>query len=260
MPKTNFAASSPDELLNELYFVEVPGKNPSRAFQGYYTRIYEFWHAHWLRTFGEVNGITRLHSDEFCRQSEVSALFLERDPVAVFLYDWFDLRNAAHLEHSYFSRFPDIVLETLRQMEIAEVMIINYLAVAENWRRTQNHVSLADVMMGLAVKRFVNSRFRYIVAYARNSRRTNDLMYNFGAVPVHQNLVAHREPSDFVLFDRHRLNFRVEPAVTDLIERLWSARMSDHGKLGVFESQKSQMSNDTQGVREHGDNESERDI
>lgn len=187
-----------------------------------YERSYEFWAETWRATFAEVDAKAVPHSDPFLRQREISTVFDGDSVAGMMMYDWRDLRLRAHREMSFFQDYPDAALARLLAEGHGQVMLMGQLAVHPAWRRSRVGPLMADTLVGLCVRRFLASKASVMVAVTRNDRGTQRLGYRFGAKPLAVGHVAHGIGADAIAFYRDCVHDSDEPAIAELVERLWN--------------------------------------
>ena len=221
---------------DDFQLVIFKGRSQADEFNSFRENAYRFWHKHWAQIFKEKRSIPRLTSDHFQRQTEVAALLHQNETVAVFCYDWTDISAPSSIEHSYFDPYPAEVREKLLGLGIKKAMVLSYLAVDESFRKHNLTPSAAEIMIGLAVKRFEHSMFKDIIGYARNPRKTNSILYDFGALPVIKDLVAWDEPSDFIRFNRdYSITFANKNVHASIVQSLWDGRLHEVADAQLFQ-------------------------
>jgi hypothetical protein len=176
----------------------------------------------WRSAFAEVDPELRLRSDVFLTQREVSAVFHGDCPVGLMMYDFRDLRMKAHRDMSYFKHYPSDVLEHLLAEGQEEVMMTGQLTVHPDWRKSKIGPFMSDVLMGLSVKRFVDSSASIKLACTRNDRGIQNLCYRFGAVPLRRGHEAYGIPCDVVAFHKGDVRDSDLPGLARIIDRLWT--------------------------------------
>jgi hypothetical protein len=74
---------------------------------------YELWRTEWQATLGELDGITRLHSDEFARLDEIGVLSVGQQCISLTGLRWLDFSLPMAKEDSYFQHWPEDVMRRL---------------------------------------------------------------------------------------------------------------------------------------------------
>jgi hypothetical protein len=182
---------------------------------------YRCWRGVWAQTLKEVDGVAQVFGDDFTRQDEVGALFNQGSCIGLTGYRWVDLSLPQSQEDSYFKAWPASALEAVLR-EGTRVCIGSNLTVLPSWRGGANVCSVKEVLMILAVKRFLASDADTMVGTMRNDRGMNDLVYRLGAVPLQRKIAYHGEENDLVTFSRRAMApLEPHPAAAALAARIW---------------------------------------
>lgn len=184
-------------------------------------KTYDLWFKVWSETFGDLIHLEKLHSDDFLRYREISTVFCQDEPIGIVFYNWIHLGFRPHLEHSYFDYYPEGVLGSLKKEGHKDVMIMSYLTISPQWRKTVSGVPISDVMIGLAVKRFESSSSTALISFTRNNRKVNELVYRFGAKPFLKDCVQHNVKVDFIKITKESILQNPIPGVQSLVNQLW---------------------------------------
>jgi hypothetical protein len=212
-----------DTKFQDFYCVLLSAKTLNSDCHELSEKVYDFWYQNWATTFSEIGHKFSATSEEFCRHDEVVALIHKNHVVACVLLDKFDLSSQVHLKHKYFLNYPETVLRQLRFLSAgAPVLTVGYLTIHAEYRGT---LGVSDLVLGLAVKRFFESRCKIMISYTRNSRKTNQLTSRLGARTIEKNLTVNGEPSDFVFFDQSAYEILCTSPHSILIDLIWKDRL-----------------------------------
>lgn len=221
----NLFLPSQQEMYSGLSCYILSGKYWGWRFKNIYDQAFLFWHSHWAKAFSEINIEFSSTSEEFCRHEQFIALVYQDQIVALAMMDCFNISNPIHRRHSYFSNYPDHILEKIKSHSDGKpVLTFGYLAVDQNFRKNYH---LADIVLGVAVKNLVHSSFPLMITYTRNTRRTHELTYRLGATSIERNINVRGEGSDFVFFSKDSLAVVNQHACRDVIQNLWDSRNCD---------------------------------
>jgi hypothetical protein len=183
--------------------------------------VYACWHTVWGQTLRELDGANRIFSDDFTRQHELGCLFYSGRCIGMTAWRWVDLSLRAEREDSYFRVWPRAVLESVFTSG-KSVCVGSNLTVLPEWRGTLDGYSIKELLMVLAVRRFLASDADVMVGTMRNDRGMNGLVYRLGARPLLQGVAHHGVAVDLVTFTRGALGpFEPRPQVDALARRLW---------------------------------------
>jgi hypothetical protein len=185
---------------------------------------YDLWRDEWRATFQELDGTTRISSDEFLRQDEISVVSVGSQCIAVTGLRWLNLSLAVAREDSYFMPWPE---EAMRQLGSSVVGISGNTTIQSDWRGSliepalpiaEETTPLALATMALTLRRFVHSPAENVIAVARNDRSMNRVAASIGATTIGQ-IKLHGIDSDLILISRGSASTR--GAVVDW---LWARR------------------------------------
>jgi hypothetical protein len=183
--------------------------------------VYDCWQTVWGQTLRELDGADMVFSDDFTRQHELGCLFYSGRCIGMTAWRWVDLSIRAEREDSYFRAWPRAVLESAFASG-KRVCIGSNLTVLPEWRGMVDGYSIKELLMVLAVKRFLASDADVMVGTMRNDRGMNGLVYRLGARPLLQSVAHHGVAVDLVTFTRGALGpFEPSPQVNELARRLW---------------------------------------
>lgn len=226
--KDNFShlySQSQVEMYQDLSLYIFSGKYAGKALKRIYSEAFSFWHVHWSKAFDEIKLNFSSASDEFCRHDQIFALTFQDKVVGVVLMDSFDLTNVVHRRHSYFSNYPDLIIEKLAQLSGGGLTrTFGYLAIDPEYRK---NYALADIILGTAIKRVTAEINPFMITYTRNTRKTHELTYRLGAKCIGERLKIRDEDSDFVYFDRSSLEVLKQHTQYPVMNFLWGKRITD---------------------------------
>jgi len=197
---------------------------PQRAHDPLLESAYNVWRDGWRATLEELDGTTRLHSDEFARQDEVGVLSIGTRCLSVTGLRWLDLSLARSREDSYFQHWPS---EAVAALGTAFVGITSNTIVHPESRRTLvaaprgtsgDGTRLAFATIALSVRRFVASPAESIIALTRNDRAMDRAATALGATKLSQ-IYLHGVETDVIVVPR--ANARPHGPVVD---DLWARR------------------------------------
>jgi len=192
---------------------------------------YELWRNEWLATLGELDGITRLHSDEFGRLDEIGVLSIGQRCISIIGLRWFDLSLPMAREDSYFQHWPE---EVINRVAHGIVATTSNVCVHSDWRRAiidpsaeraGAPASLTLTTVALGFRRCMESPAEHVIAVTRNDRSMNRVAAAAGAMTIGQ-IQLHGIDSDLILLTRE--NAKTRGPVFDV---LWSRRCQEQISL-----------------------------
>lgn len=187
-----------------------------------YDLVYKAWLESWKATFFQLEKKTTLYSDAFTRQQEIGALMYGRECIALSGFNPRDMNLSAHRSDSCFQVWPTSIMDELANYKNGICMVSSYLTIAEGWRKQNvDELSIKDVLMGLLVKRFMESPADALLGTVRNNRGINTLCYRFGAVQLAQDLVHHGVNVDLIAYYKDKVTFPIDRDIREAITVAW---------------------------------------
>jgi hypothetical protein len=206
------------DLSYEVLDVRTPESRAERHIE----QAYRCWQQVWSETFRELDGVERVHSDEFTRQHEIGALFLNDVCIGLTGYRWVDLSLPLHQDDSYFKVWPKAPLRRL-QRDGSNVCIGSHLTVLPAWRGRRGDISVKEILLALSVRRFQASSADVLAGTMRNDRAMNVLGFRLGFTALFQDAVLHGVGVDLVAFYRDIGARRTAtPELDEIVDELWA--------------------------------------
>jgi len=165
------------------------------------SEAYRCWSEVWKQTLDELDDVNHVPSDDFSRQDQIGALFHEWECIGMTSYRWVDLSNPIFKDDSYFSVWPRECVNAVCAAG-TRVCIGSNLTVAAPWRHA-NGASVKELLLALAVDRFLQSDADAMAGTMRNDRGMNALGYRLGFHPLAHDVIHHGVTVDLVAFYRH---------------------------------------------------------
>ncbi len=221
----NHAVNS--KLLKTLDCYHLPAKMRYclPGFEAYYNAAYHFWRemiCEGLLSEGLVEQAKTLSSDEFVNQDDFVCLFLQTKPIGLFMFSWMNLAYPANKDRRYITvNYPATVIETLLRLGHEKLMTMGHLTIHPEWRKSRMGPGVGEILVGLAVKRFLTSRASALLSFSRNNRKTQDLAYHWGAQPLLKNYQAYGIDSDILAIYRDTVMPTIIEGIPELVEYLW---------------------------------------
>ncbi len=177
---------------------------------------YATWRHVWTETLGELDGAERVFSDDFTRQDELGVLFHDDACVGMTAFRWVDFSARPAQEDSYFAPWPASARTALLGVG-RRVCIGSYLTVGAAWRGMRGPIRAKELLLALAVERFLSSDADVMAGTLRNDRGMNDLAYRLGARALARDVRHHGVAVDLVVFQRDaRERFQLTPLVEEV--------------------------------------------
>jgi hypothetical protein len=188
---------------------------------------YRCWSTVWTQTLEELDHLKHVPSDDFSRQDEIGAIFHEWECIGLTAYRWVDLDNPIFKDDSYFSVWPRECVDAVCAAG-SRVCIGSNLTVATAWRNASG-ASVKELLLTLAVERFLQSDADAMAGTMRNDRGMNMLGYRLGFKPLAHDVIHHGVTVDLVAFHR-RTGKRIplEKNAEALIQKLLPSTTQGH--------------------------------
>ena len=209
-------------FMDELQVCILPGNYSGMEFSSIYEDVFNFWHLQWSKTFSALKVPFSTKSDEFSRHEEFIAILHSGKVIACALAGYFNLANSVHRAHTYFSEYSQDIVTKIRNLAADNpVFTLGYLTIDLKFRRR----IIADLVLGIQVRRIQESLHPLMIAYTRNSKGMHNLSYRLGGKPLAQNLQMKNEPADFVYFDKSSMQVLIQHEEYSQINRLWQNKI-----------------------------------
>ena len=185
---------------------------------------YRCWSEVWNRTLDELDQVKHVPSDDFSRQDLIGAIFHDWECIGMTSFRWVDLANPIDKDDSYFSVWPRTCVKAVCAAG-TRVCIGSNLTVAAPWRHAQG-TSVKELLLTLAVDRFLRSDADAMAGTMRNDRGMDELGYRLGFQPLAHDVIHHGVTVDLVAF--YRRTGRRPPLDTEgeaLVQKLLPAQV-----------------------------------
>ncbi|MDC0666458.1 hypothetical protein [Nannocystis radixulma] len=210
--------------MTAIHCVLLPGARPEPAGAKLHAAAYRCWYEAWSEAFRELGKAGPLHSDAFTRQQEMCALFLGEQCVALSFISSLDLEHPFARADSYFHNWSDRALASVAR-DGSLVMINSNFTVHPTARRAAPGFSLKDVLLGLCLERFLESRAAAMTGAVRKSRNVHGLVRRWGAVTIEEDRPSgHGDLVDLVAFYKPEATSRPPLELDATVLQLWHGR------------------------------------
>lgn len=167
----------------------------------YYDLAYKCWHEVWLSTLQELDGISKVNSDDFLKQKYISAIFNENDEcVGLALFNELNFDRSASRNDSYFNAWDNESIKTLCK-DSPHVLVASYVTVNPKYRGQQEGFYVKDIIAELGVLLLKNiSNSSVMSGTMRNNRGMNKVAIKTGATLIKSDVSFHGVLVDLVGF------------------------------------------------------------
>lgn len=224
-----------DRPLNPLSFFApvklvilsgTPPKDPAGV--KLYNQAYELWQNVWAVTLRELDGLPKLHSDQFTRQEIVAGLFTDQECIGLTCFRRANLSVAADRDDSWFIPWPSHILTGLGQTH-PHSWANSFFTVHPDYRRShgsgplQDHIELSVLLTEVVSMISIDLRADAVFGVTRNNRSVNKLAAYGGAVAVAEKQMHHGVEVDLIAFYPHKL-VAARENFSPMIRNLWKKK------------------------------------
>lgn len=187
-------------------------------------KTYQFWKTGWEDTFRSLGVIKKqsLLADDFVYRNAHVLTYMGK-PIAIYLGDLLSI-NEMTLNLGYFQMYNTKSINHIRE-RFKSVYTLSYFLIDAEWRRDATDVPIGDILFGIAVKNYVESKACAFLSCVRDNRGVNKIFSRFGAVTIDRGAEFNVDVSYMYLdSDLHRPH--EDAGVMNAIEFLWSHKQS----------------------------------
>lgn len=163
-----------------------------------------------------------LYSDNFTKQSHVAIIFYENEVACLTTLNYFDLENPVVLNDSYFTVWPEITRQKIKQ-EAKKVMVSGNLSLNFNFRRGAMGISWKDLMFAFQVRHLKDSSYDAVVAAVRLEKGMEKSAYRTGATALARDLPYSIEGQrvDIVCWKKNLDENKIDQNIYQLVNHVW---------------------------------------
>lgn len=208
--------------LNDLKYIVFSGAGGDTPVE-ILNEVYSTWKNVWSKAFLELDGIDKIHSDGFTRQTKIGALFYKNTCVSLSAFREADFRAYHHREDSLLSAWDEEAFKKLL-VDGPKVLICSYLSVHPDYRgEIAPGVSFKQLISHLSTRLLLDSDCDVMTGTTRNNRGTDKAAYATGATFIKKSSMHGVEVDLIGLFRRH-IQANISQYQNFMAERLWSDR------------------------------------
>lgn len=207
-------------ILSDLDLYLLKTNSPPLADVERVERAFQFWQTSWTETFKALKVMpgNPLHSDDFLGRDAI-ALFKYKEPIALFFSHWVHLRPS-QTSHSYFKNYPSGIIQEIQRMGFKRCMILSYMTVHPDYRKSNTDVPMYELLFSLGVKLFETVPHECLIGYIRKDLSFHSSFERHGGQKIGENQV-YNVGVDYLYMTKHSLKLSPEPGVARTAELLW---------------------------------------
>ncbi|WP_413292750.1 hypothetical protein ACLSU7_15125 [Bdellovibrio sp. HCB185ZH] len=185
--------------------------------------VYELWKTVYKEVLGKVG--EPLNPDDFHRCDVIVALTDDSKVFGFHLYSSFDLRSNALRDHHYMKAFDDIIIGKFKALGINNMMSMEYLTVAPEYRSRSSDVNWSEIIIALGSRVMEAGPWDCLVGTARrdlNVRRkaAKSGTNYFGSV------IKMNYECEILMTKSGAVQPLSDPKAAALVDKLWSEKMN----------------------------------
>lgn len=218
------------KTVEKLDYFLINTREPNPEHLELCEKAYQFWHSSWIKTFN-VLGVKEKHNlfaDDFLDR-EVGVLTFENEPIGLFFNNWLDTSRDSILNHSYFKNYPDEVKHFIKNHSKKKVMVLTYMTLSEEWRKSKTEFPFSELLFSLGVKRFEYCEYDTLIGYIRKDQNTHEIFYRHGGQKISES-TAYNVNVDFCILTKETMHLSSLSGVAQATDYLWE-KMNNRQKL-----------------------------
>lgn len=184
-------------------------------------RCFDLWERVWKDTFAELNVHHKQVTSDDYLSKELGGLFLGERPIGFLMYHFCDLQRRTHQKMSYFNNYPRPLYENVIA-NADQTMIITYMTIDPEWRKSQTDLPVSELLIGFSVMRFMESQAHRLLGYFRNNRGTNDIFYRHGGLALLKGEQAYNVEVDFAQITKSSAQLSTLPGCGNMTFEKWN--------------------------------------
>jgi len=211
--------------VEKMQFRLLPSANPPAHLVKQHNELFSLWKKVWTDTLHKLQLDASRLSDEFMRQDLIAAIFVDDTPITAHLYSFFSIDSIASREHGYLNgNYPEIFFQKLKNLQVREVMSMEYMTVHPDWRKSKVAVHIPMVMGGLAMETLKLFKADAAIAPARRDHKVQELAPAYGGESLITNVMNHNILCDLLLCQRKNIKSHASSEIMGMVNDLWARK------------------------------------
>lgn len=169
-------------------------------------QLYTTWKAVFSKVVEDAGGV--LDPDDYFRSSFALVIYSGTEIVGFSMCTEFDLRLYSSLEHHYWRALDTTTVEKLQRKNVNRIMSMEYLTVLDKWRKNEERISWAEVLVGLGL--FYQDHFPMdaMIGTPRADLTMSATCEGMGGISVQTPIQKMNYPCAVQIFDRKEVGQR----------------------------------------------------
>lgn len=212
--------------LKNLQYWILPSANPAQGHVEKHNQIFDFWMGSLIAAYAETNNDPKQLLDEFIYQDFITAICHGDQVIATLLLSFYSIDAKAARAFRYLKdNYPDIYFEKLKRKGATTLMSMQYLTIHPDWRKSQQSVHIATVIVVLGRMFGEGSGIDATIAVARADRKVNEMVYALGGECVIASVENHNTPCDLIAMYKNKPYKIPTEEMNKLVHSLWESRV-----------------------------------
>lgn len=211
---------------DDLQLVVLPCREPVLpVFNEHYNACYQLWEDIWSKTLEDLDGVEKLHSNEFTRHDYLSAIFKGKQAISLMCYSEVDIKLKARHNDSWFSCWPSEILNEQKNRE-GLGLIASWFCTHPEFRKGAAQaldLNVSQVIIEVFGKLVVEGSYNVGYGITRNNRGVDKYSDNAGGVNIATSK-AHGCDVNLVLFEPSLIKEK-QLSYSDELKLLWKNRI-----------------------------------
>ncbi len=183
--------------------------------------VYELWKTVYKDVLGKVG--EPLNPDDFHRCDVIVALTDDNKVFGFHLYSSFDLRSNALRDHHYMKAFDDIIIGKFKARGINNMMSMEYLTVAPEYRSRNSEVNWSEIIIALGSKVMEAGPWDCLVGTARRDLNVRRKAAKSGS-NYFGSVIKMNYECEILMIKRGEVRALEDAKAALLLEQLWAEK------------------------------------
>jgi hypothetical protein len=213
------------QLMNSgLTCTFLPGKyRDGEKVPELYNAVYRYWHKTWKEILGASGNLDSLNVENFLRQDVIIVMHSGFEIAGALTSTYFNLSADSIFDHGYIKAFPSEIVKKLKAEGVGKVITAEYLSVTPAYRKATTDAPLSEVISGLFMKIFVQSRAKMSLATPIRPAKVHKIGEKFGWIE-HGDITKSGVNCVLLTNCHEQLKTHDNPRVVRLVEDYWRTR------------------------------------
>lgn len=211
--------------IEDLRLVIIPCREeiPVECYKEYES-AYKLWEKIWSKTLHELDGVKKLHSNEFTRHDFASVIFKGDEAISLMCYSRVNMKLPARHNDSWFASWDKDFLKNESHRE-GEGLIAAWFCTDPFYRQgtSKQNINVTEIIAQTFGKLIIEGNYNMGYGVTRDNRNVADYAISMGGRPV-ASTKAHGCDVTLVIFDPQTLKEK-QLSYSHNLKFFWSRRI-----------------------------------